>query len=184
MTRVWKRLSQGKYDLAWNELRPLAEDGHAAAQHLIGVMYYFGRGTAVNHTEAVKWYRRAADQEFPSAQNNLGNMYMVGEGVEQDHAEALKLFLRATDHGVFNAMYSVSYIYAEGVGIERDPIESLKWLYILVMSIPTGVDYPKDAETRNAPKTSAVLESRDYVASQMSFVQIAKSQQLAYQWLY
>ena len=50
-------------------------------------------------TEAVKWFRRAADQRDTDAQYNLGNMYREGEGVPQDDTEAVKWYRCAADQG-------------------------------------------------------------------------------------
>ena len=47
-------------------------------------MYDRGAGVAEDDREAVKWYRRAAEQGDASAQLNLGFMYSNGEGVAQD----------------------------------------------------------------------------------------------------
>lgn len=38
--------------------------------------------------EAVKWYRKAAEQGFANAQTNLGTMYYNGEGVPKDLVQA------------------------------------------------------------------------------------------------
>jgi TPR repeat protein len=38
--------------------------------------------------EAVKWYRKAANQGDARAQFDLGNMYLSGEGVLQDDKKA------------------------------------------------------------------------------------------------
>ena len=38
--------------------------------------------------EAVRLYRRAADQGNTLAQNNLGTMYATGQGVPQDYVQA------------------------------------------------------------------------------------------------
>ena len=43
-------------------------------------MYDEGRGVPENDTEAVKWYRKAAEQGDASAQYNLGVMYANGWG--------------------------------------------------------------------------------------------------------
>jgi TPR repeat protein len=40
--------------------------------------------------EAVKWYRKAAEQGDAPAQFNLGNSYANGEGVAKDAVEAAK----------------------------------------------------------------------------------------------
>jgi hypothetical protein len=72
------------YATEYRLLRPLAEEGNAAAQNGLGIMYENGHGVEQDHAEAVKWYRRAADQGDAAAQFNLGLMYENGRGVQQD----------------------------------------------------------------------------------------------------
>ena len=64
-----------------------------------GVMYDFGEGVPENDAEAVKWYRKAADQGHAQAQSNLGVMYVKGEGVPENDAEAFKWYRKAADQG-------------------------------------------------------------------------------------
>ena len=45
-----------------------------------------------DHSEAVAWYRKAAEQGDAGAQNNLGFMYDQGKGVKQDFGEAVRLY--------------------------------------------------------------------------------------------
>jgi TPR repeat protein len=49
--------------------------------------------------EAVKWFRKAADQGDAKAQLNLGACYFRGEGVKQDKAEAVKWYRKAAEQG-------------------------------------------------------------------------------------
>src|ERR1039457_6997963 len=69
-------------------MRPLAEQGNADAQLLLGVIFAEGRGIPQDDTEAVKWWRKAADQGKALAQLVLGTSYDEGKGVPQDYAEA------------------------------------------------------------------------------------------------
>ena len=54
---------------------------------------------AGNFEEAVKWYRKSAEQGDADAQNNLGALYSKGEGTEQNFIEALKWFIISTKNG-------------------------------------------------------------------------------------
>ena len=54
------------------EVRAKAEAGDAEAQVKLGDMYYFGRGVPKDYTQAVSWYRKAAQQGYAKAQYNLG----------------------------------------------------------------------------------------------------------------
>lgn len=71
--------------------RPLAEQGNAEAQTLLGAMCWSGEGVPRDHAEAAKWYLRAAQQGYARAQNDIGFMYGFGEGIPpHDDVEAYK----------------------------------------------------------------------------------------------
>ena len=53
-------------------------------------MYMNSQGVQQDYAEAVKWFRRAADQGNVQAQFSLGFMYEDGQGVQQNNAEAAK----------------------------------------------------------------------------------------------
>ena len=72
------------YATALRLLRPLAAQGNAWAQNMLGDMYEFGRGVPKDYVQAAKWYRLAADQGDAWAQSNLGVMYYLGRGVPKD----------------------------------------------------------------------------------------------------
>lgn len=50
-----------------------AEKGDAQAQYLLGSTYEAGRLVPKDQMEAVKWYRKAAEQNHPEAQFKLGS---------------------------------------------------------------------------------------------------------------
>lgn len=63
---------------------------------MLGVMYEMGQGVSQDHTEAIKWHRKAAEQGHTMAQYSLGIMYVNGRGVLQDDVQAyawLNIFL-------------------------------------------------------------------------------------------
>lgn len=64
----------GDYVTAVRLLGPLAEQGDAAAQYNLDVIYAFGRGVPQNFPLAATWYSKSADQGVPDAQYNLGLM--------------------------------------------------------------------------------------------------------------
>ena len=73
----------GNYDTALNVLMPIALNGYAHAQLILGLMYDNGQGVTQDYVEAVKWYQKAAEQGHAKAQYNLGLMYDKGQGVTQ-----------------------------------------------------------------------------------------------------
>ena len=83
---------QGKLDVAFKLWLPLAEQGHAAAQFNIAVMYENGSGVAQDSAQAARWYLEAAKQGDADAQYKIGMLYETGIGVAKDLAEARKWY--------------------------------------------------------------------------------------------
>ena len=52
-------------------------------------MYAGGAGVAQDDSQAVRWWKQAAEQGDASAQFNLGLAYRDGRGLPQDYSEAL-----------------------------------------------------------------------------------------------
>ncbi|WP_317319369.1 tetratricopeptide repeat protein, partial [Alistipes communis] len=52
-----------------------------------------------DYTEAVKWYRKAAEQGYAVAQFEMGWCYKHGYGVPKDLAEAKRWYRKAADAG-------------------------------------------------------------------------------------
>lgn len=80
------------YSTALHEWRPLAEQGDAAAQFNLGLMYYDGTGVAQNYRQAAEWFQRSADQGYTKSQLNLGAMYAVGKGVKRNYVQSYVWF--------------------------------------------------------------------------------------------
>jgi len=110
--------------------RKAADQGYAAAQFNLGLMYEYGRGVAKDEVEAVKWYRKAADQGYAAAQFNLGFMYKYGRGVAKDEVEAVKWYRKAADQGNAAAQSNLGLMYANGQGVVKDEIEGYKWFLL------------------------------------------------------
>ena len=53
---------RGDYEYALQELRPLADQGDAAAQYKMGVMYHKGQGVSQDYQEAMKWLRLTLEE--------------------------------------------------------------------------------------------------------------------------
>jgi TPR repeat protein len=77
------------YAVALKEITPLAKAGNADAQHLLGLMYYMGRGVARDYKQALQWHRKAALQGKADAQYVVGAMYYTGNAVPQDQKLAV-----------------------------------------------------------------------------------------------
>jgi hypothetical protein len=82
--------NKGDYTTAAKEWRPLAEQGVAAAQFNLGLLYLDGHGVPQDPAEAAKWFTKSAEQDYTQAQHNLGAMYGAGQGVKRDYVQAYK----------------------------------------------------------------------------------------------
>jgi len=82
--------NKGDYATAVREWRPLADQGVAAAQFNLGLMYYDGHGVPLDLERAAVWFTKAAEQDYAKAQYDLGAMYGVGKGVKRDYVQAYK----------------------------------------------------------------------------------------------
>lgn len=95
----------------------------------IGNDFFEGRnGKQQDYVEAVKWYRKAAEQGDAYAQCCLGNCYNKGNGVTQDYTEAVKWYRKAAEQGDAKAQFLLGCMCADGVGITQNYNEAVKWL--------------------------------------------------------
>ncbi len=85
-----------------------AENGDAVAQYTLGTMYQGGRGVAQDYAEAVKWYRKSADQGYAPAEARLAGMYRGGYGgLPQDDAQADDWDHKAAAQGNVEAKFAI-----------------------------------------------------------------------------
>jgi uncharacterized protein len=111
------------------QLRAKAEAGDAQSQFELGAAFSIGKfGVATNYVEAVKWYRKAAEQNHAAAQSNLGACYGTGQGVEKDVAEAARWYRKAAEQNDPVAQYNLGGCYAIGQGVTKDYMDSASWL--------------------------------------------------------
>lgn len=121
--------------------------------------YDFGRGVARDISQAVAWYRKAAEQGYAKAQSNLGALYADGDGVGRDEAQAVAWWRKAAEQGHPRARINLGVMYAEGRGVPPN----LPVAYALL-------------GTARLPEDLAGY--RDRLAAQMSPAQIAQGRKL------
>ena len=147
--------------------RRLALAGDAAAQDNLGRMYAHGHGVPQDQTEAVKWFRLAADQGHVSAQFNLGVSYADGLGVPQDDVEAVKWFRLAADQGYAAAQARLGLFYLAGTGgVSRDLVTAHMWFNLAASRLTDD-------------RRDVVVEVREMVTALMTAAQVRDAQQRA-----
>ncbi len=95
-------------------------------QNQLGCMYDLGKGVNQDYTEAIKWYRKAAELGDVDGQCNLGQMYYYGKGINQDYTEAIKWYRKAAEQGSAFGQVILGYMYENGKGISQDYSEAVK----------------------------------------------------------
>jgi len=110
------------------QIKKKAEAGDAEAQSKLGVMCASGLGMKLDKQEAVRWYRKSAEQGYPVGQWNLAFMYVRGEGgVAENFAEARELFRKSATSGFTNAQYDLGMMLLNGLGGELNRKDAEKW---------------------------------------------------------
>ncbi len=131
MIAVVIRLSAEPNDTDRNYLENIkskAENGDAQAQTVMGALYEFSlRGVTNDFVEAVKWFRKAADQNYAPAQYELGICYAAGQGVKKDDAKAAECYLKAANQNLAVAQYNLGVYYRDGQGVAKDEEEAVIW---------------------------------------------------------
>lgn len=80
---------EGDYPTAVAKWQPLADQGDAAAQFNLALMYHRGLGVALNEATAVKWYQKSAENGYSRAQEFLAVAYREGWfGLKKDLQKA------------------------------------------------------------------------------------------------
>lgn len=69
----------GDFDASVRELKPLAQDGNAEAQALLGRAYELGLGADEDIKQAIKLYQLSAAQGNPTSLLNLAALYSSGK---------------------------------------------------------------------------------------------------------
>jgi TPR repeat protein len=154
------------YAQALKEITPLAKAGNADAQHLLGLMYYMGRGVQRDYKQAFAWHYKAAAQGKADAQYVIGAMYYTGNAVPQDHKLAVQWFRKAAEQGHPDAQHTLGLMYRYHVaGMPQDVV-----LAYMLWNLAAANGH------RNATGQRALI------ARQMTQEQIEEAQALSRNW--
>ena len=77
---------------------------------IVGVQYENGLSVVENYSEAMKWYRKAAQGDSIAALYNIGSLYEAGLGVTRDMVEARKWYEQAAAKGYTAAEIRIEQI--------------------------------------------------------------------------
>ena len=154
---------QKDYATAFKEIAPLAEQGNAEAQFILGKMYWKGQGVLKDPDQGVKWFKASAAQGNADAQFFMGSYYLLPH---RDIAEGVKWLRLSAEQGNKDAQWLLGKAYNAGdKELPRDPIQAEVWLRL--------------AATDNLEFYQNELRAEE---RQMTAEQIAKGKALAAAW--
>jgi uncharacterized protein len=132
-------------DRAARWARVAADKGLTEALRMLGSFHIAGFGVSIEHEEAARLYRRAADLGDPVGRYQLGWCYFHACGVEKNDALAFEHWLEAGKNGVMEAQFGVVDFLLKGYGTRADLEFALGWC---------------DASVRNEVEEAAFLKRR------------------------
>ena len=86
-------------------------------------LYENGTGVSQNDSEALEWYRKAAEKGNADAQIELGKRYFEGRGVSTNEDEAVKWYTKAAENGNTDAQLALGDRYF----VEQKYSAAAKW---------------------------------------------------------
>lgn len=122
-------------------------------------------GARGDPAEALRWYRKAAEQGDAGAQYHLGFSYAKGQGVPQNHVQAMRWYRLAAEQGDSSAQYNLGVMYEKGLGATANIVEAYKWFSLAV----AGGD-------------SLAGFSREKARERMTGAELAEGEKLAAAW--
>ncbi len=158
--------ARGAYAAGVALLQPIAEQGDAAAQGILGYMYSTGSGVPQDNAAAFNWYSLAAAQGDDEAQYNIGVMYAEGKGVDQDDVEAVKWYRLAADQRNVHAQQNLGVAYGTGRGVPKDLVRAYMWFSLAA-----------------AQGNERAARNRDTAAGVLTDAQVAEGERLAQEWM-
>ena len=127
-----KLYQMGKYEETVEKVLPLAEEGYAKAQNMMGLLYSKGCGVEHDVHKAYDWYMKAVKQNYMAAFINLGNLfydYGNGDGTDQ---KAYSCYLAAIERTKPAVAKCALKMLQDGV-VPYDRVEEIGWIQRLAM---------------------------------------------------
>lgn len=98
----------------------------------IGTFYENGVGLAPNYTEALKWYKKAADAGLVEAMYRIGSCYEIGIGTPVNPKEAIAFYQKAANNKSGSAAYKLASIYMSGSLVPIDQAKAVEYMHTAV----------------------------------------------------
>jgi len=107
----------------------LAENGHSAAQLLVGACYLSGYGVPQDNSKVTYWYFKSCEQNYAKAFSAVAKGYELGmPELPKNPNNAIKSYVTAGELGDSVALVRLGDIYQHGeLGVKRDYKKSVEY---------------------------------------------------------
>lgn len=105
-----------------------AAGDHAEAAYNLAIAYQLGKGTPIDLSNSLKYYRQSVALGNPKAMRNLALLYEKGEAVEQDVSQAFSLYQQSAEAGLSDSQLKTGLMLAQGEGVAKDPVAGRGWI--------------------------------------------------------
>ncbi|MGB3874841.1 MAG: caspase family protein [Shinella zoogloeoides] len=132
--------------LGWWYKKSVETDAEHSTYAMEQIASYYSQGLGVkrDYKEALKWYRKAADNGDGEAMNSIGVMYSYGRGVPMDFAKAGEWYEKAATSGYSYANLNLASVFSRGQAGRKDIALAVKLAELAVR---------KNEESRDAIKS-------------------------------
>lgn len=96
-------------------------------QNILGLCYFVGFGCKEDHSEALCWWGKAAEQDDDCAMYFLGRSHLYGDGTEKDYIQAKSWLECAAKKGHNGAQVMLGNMYFDGLGIATKYYDAVFW---------------------------------------------------------
>lgn len=114
---------------AFQLFKEAADAGYSSAQSGLAKCYENGYGVTKSLSNAVSYYKQAAEQ---GNNYSMHRLYFIlkegGDGVSKDTQEAIQYLRQAADNDYDNALYSLGYEYLVGEILHQENSKALEYM--------------------------------------------------------
>ncbi len=119
--------SRGNFTAAIQQLRPLADQGNATAQYLLGSALVNANPPLGNLQEGEVWLKKSAERGNLAAMRDLGKLNAFGKQ-PADRAQATQWLRAGADRGDTESQHVLGLLFLDAEGSDRKPAEAYMWL--------------------------------------------------------
>lgn len=101
--------------------------GSLYSEHVVGLMYFYGKGTKTNIPAAMRWLEKAAKKGDADSQNDLGSIYKNAIGVDRNCKMAIYWLEKAVKQKQPLSYYNMGDLHIDGMCMQPNGTQAVYW---------------------------------------------------------